>query len=196
MFQKKAWIDAKREKFVLQKQVFPYKEMIQQQNPDANVELLLQQDNVSGHFSPQNLRLCSENGVLALGSPPGLTNYIQLIDRDVGKSFRSDVYDKIEEAVEKLENDARQRGDLGEKGKIKLSAMQRRVMVAEKVAAVLKLWREEEKKRAQIRTAADRKPCAGNRRAGVRSCGRLRAGGDSVVAQRWSGRFFLISSML
>ena len=155
VFQKKAWIDRTREEFVLKKQVLPYAKKLQRDYPDRKVDLLLQQDNVAAHFHPNCLRLCAENGIFALGSPPNLTNYIQLIDANVGKAFRGDVYGLLDEEIDRMENEL-EPVDEGPAAKVKLTLGQKRQMVAELVARTLAMWRRDDRKKDLVRKAAAR----------------------------------------
>lgn len=142
IFQKKAWIDSVCEDVVIKKQVIPYVKGLSCES-GTKCEVLLQQDNVSAHFNESSLRLCSENGILALGSPPGLTNYIQLIDLNVGKCFRNDIYSSLDEEVEQSQTKS-------------FKAVEKRKLLAKLVAKTVRLWREDEHKKNIIRTAANR----------------------------------------
>jgi hypothetical protein len=154
VFQPKAWIDTATEKFVLEKQVLPYLKKVKEEDEGRTVDLLLQHDNVAAHFAPECVELASKEGILELGSPPGLTNYIQLIDRNIGKAFRADFYQELDEEIERMEKGKMEKGELQEGQKIKLEAKERRKMVAEKVAVVLKKWRSDERKIEQVKVAA------------------------------------------
>ena len=149
VFQPKAWIDTATERFVIRKQLFTYADKVQEQHGgDGEVEFLLQHDSAPGHFDHSNMQLAKEKNILMVRPPPNLTNYIQLIDANIGKLFRNDVCDRIDQKVDAMMDDS------ADVHQFKLKAGERRRLVAVCVAETLKHWREDAGRKETIAKAA------------------------------------------
>jgi hypothetical protein len=98
-------------------------------------EFLMVQDNLSIHRDPQVLEYLKERTrTFTLFLPPNTTNYIQMVDDNIGKAFRELVYNqyyKFEEAFDWIANP---------QGKV--PAVQKRKLMIQWISNAAKQWNQ------------------------------------------------------
>lgn len=147
-FQPKAWKDGEGELLWYRRVAKPYLDLLccELGIEEANlVELLLQHDNVVMHHDFTALRWAHEHvRILSINPPPESTNYVQLIDDNIGKLFRADIEALVVAHMDEKGHD------------YKWKAHERRKLMVDSTAATVLEWRADLRKKQLLIAAATR----------------------------------------
>ncbi len=109
-WQENAWNDSNCERLLLEKTWKPYV-VKQKALVDYNAEFLMTHDNLSTHKMPSILKFMKEEtDTFSLFLPPNTTEFLQLIDDNIGKITRSFIYDEYEEYEKNFDWDSNPNG--------------------------------------------------------------------------------------